>query len=87
MDLYFQFQNKLIAGKQRPLPILTRTQMSFNNDLIDVNVRSGDLGPNILNIYIKAFKGLFLAALAPIMDAGTFCGIANTQITAIATQQ
>jgi hypothetical protein len=87
MDLYFEFQNKLIAGKERPLPILTRSQMAFNNDLIDVNVRSGDLGPNILGIYIKVFKGLFLTALAPFMDAGGFAAIANTQITNIATQQ
>ena len=84
MNLYFMFQNKLINGKQRPLPIMTHSNMQFNNDLINININSGDLGPNILNVYIKLFKGLFLAALAPIMDAGTFPLIANTQINNLA---
>mgnify|MGYP000135231884 CR=1 FL=1 len=80
LTLWFQIQTKEINGMNRPLPFVTKSHIEFDNNKINISINSGNLGPIIMNAIIKVFKDLFLFALKPIMNTGTFPVIINTII-------
>jgi len=83
LELNFEITNQIIDGKQRPVPHITTSHLSFKDSLIQIHLNSGNLGPILLNTYIGIFKGVFLAAIEPIMNLGTFPAIANAAISSV----
>jgi hypothetical protein len=83
LEMRFKISNQIIDNKFRPVPHMTHSHIVFNDFKIQINLHSGDLGPIILNAYIGIFKGIFLKAMEPILNAGTFPVIANSAISKV----
>jgi hypothetical protein len=63
-----------------PFPRVVDSVIHFKHNKIDLNINSNDLGPKILNMGLKTFKDLILAATKPIFEDGGFKTLANIEI-------
>lgn len=79
----FDLTSQYINSKQRPVPHMTKSTVVFYSSLIDINIRSKQVGPNLLNASVKVFKGIFLSAFQQVMNTGTFTLTANSAISKV----
>lgn len=86
IDLEMYLEKQYVDGELIPLPKVKTSHITFHHQKIHFEIVSGDLGPQIVNFFVKSFLTVFIAALDPIVNIGTFPLVANMVILDIVNQ-
>lgn len=87
LKMDFVFDKQYINERQMPYLAMHSSSIEFNSKLIDISLRSDNLGIQALNFGIKTFKDVIIFALQPFIDGAAFPLACNIALTTILSEE